>query len=447
MATTKIWAIKKRLDHVIEYTTNPSKTSKEKYSELHNVIEYATASYKTEEQLYVSALNCSKENSYQDMMRVKKKWRKQDSILGFHAFQSFAEGEVTAEQAHQIGVQLAEELWGDRFQVVVSTHLNTNHIHNHFCLNSVSFIDGKKYYDNHASYALMRETSDRLCEENNLSVIKEKKTKANIDYIKFYKSQVTKSTYSETVKDDIDYAIEQAYSYNDFLSLMHKMDYIVENRSGKLGVRKTNRSRNIRIARAFGNEYEIKRINERIFETESTRVPFPEVRTINSKYRYSSRNKNKLRNKKKIKGFRALYFYYCYLLKVYPKKKQRISSHLREDIKKMDKLSNEAKFLSRTGIQTDQELLSYKSSSIKNLQDLVSKQDKLWTRKTKAKTDEEKQKIHIKIQELSQEIKKQKYEIELIEDIETRIPQIKENLKEEQKKDKIKNIDRKGQEK
>lgn len=235
MATTKIWAIKKRLDHVIEYTTNPSKTSKEKYSELHNVIEYATASYKTEEQLYVSALNCSKENSYQDMMRVKKKWRKQDGILGFHAFQSFAEGEVTPEQAHQIGVQLAEELWGDRFQVVVSTHLNTNHIHNHFCLNSVSFVDGKKYYDNHASYALMRETSDRLCEENNLSVIKEKKTKANIDYTKFYKSQVTKSTYSETVKDDIDYAIEQAYSYNDFLSLMHKMDYIVENRSGKLG--------------------------------------------------------------------------------------------------------------------------------------------------------------------------------------------------------------------
>lgn len=103
--------------------------------------------------------------------------------------------------------------------------------------------------------------------------------------------------------------------------------------------------------------------------------------------------------------------------------------------------------MSRTGIQTDQELLSYKSSSIKNLQALVSKQDKLWTRKTKAKTDEEKQKIHIEIQELSREIKKQKYEIELIEDIETRIPQIKENLKEEQKKDKIKNIDRKGQEK
>lgn len=447
MATTKIWAIKKRLDHVIEYTTNPSKTIKEKYSELHNVIEYATASYKTEEQLYVSALNCSKENPYQDMTRVKKKWRKQDGILGFHAFQSFAEGEVTPKQAHQIGVKLAEELWGDRFQVVVSTHLNTNHIHNHFCLNSVSFVDGKKYYDNHASYALMRETSDRLCEENNLSVIKEKKTKANIDYTKFYKSQVTKSTYSETVKDDIDYAIEQAYSYNDFLSLMHKMDYIVENRSGKLGVRKTNRSRNIRIARAFGNEYEIKKINERIFETESTRVPFPEVRTINSKYRYSSRNKNKLRNKKKIKGFRALYFHYCYLLKVYPKKKQRISSYLRGDIKKMDKLSNETKFLSRTGIQTDQELLSYKSSSIKNLQGLVSKQDKLWTRKTKAKIDEEKQKIHIEIQELAREIKKQKYEIELIEDIETRIPQIKENLKEEQKKDKIKNIDRKGQEK
>ena len=116
--------------------------------------------------------------------------KRREAYFGFHAFQSFAKGEVTPEIAHEIGVKLAQELWGDRFEVVVTTHLNTNCIHNHFCLNSVSFKDGKKYYDNHSTYALMRATSDRLCEEYNLSVLQEKKCeKSKIDYSKFYKKE------------------------------------------------------------------------------------------------------------------------------------------------------------------------------------------------------------------------------------------------------------------
>ena len=120
IATTKIWSIKKRLDHVIQYATNPSKTSAENYKDLHNVIEYTKASYKTEEQLYVTSINCSKEHTYEDMMRTKRRFDKMGGIIGFHAFQSFAKGEVTPELAHKIGVELANELWGDRFEVVVT---------------------------------------------------------------------------------------------------------------------------------------------------------------------------------------------------------------------------------------------------------------------------------------------------------------------------------------
>ena len=92
MATTKIWKIQKRLDHVIDYTTNPSKTSKESYSELHNVIEHAKASYKTEEQLYVTGINCEKETVYQDMMRTKRKFSKTDGILRISCFSIFCTG-------------------------------------------------------------------------------------------------------------------------------------------------------------------------------------------------------------------------------------------------------------------------------------------------------------------------------------------------------------------
>ena len=86
-------------------------------------------------------------STLEDMINTKKRFNKTDGILAYHAYQSFKENEVTPELAHEIGIKLAEEMWGDKFEVVVSTHLNTNHIHNHFVINSVSFIDGKKYYD------------------------------------------------------------------------------------------------------------------------------------------------------------------------------------------------------------------------------------------------------------------------------------------------------------
>lgn len=432
MATTKIKAIKKRLDHVIDYTINPSKTSKESYIELHNVIEYAKASYKTEEQLYVTAINCDKDSIYEDMMRTKRRYSKTNGVLGYHAFQSFAKGEVTPEIAHEIGVKLANELWGDKFEVIVTTHLNTEHIHNHFCLNSVSYKDGKKYHDCHETYALMRETSDRLCEEYKLSVIHEKKCpKSKIDYRNYYKSEVKKSNHHTIAKEDIDYAIGQAFSYKDFLSILNKMDYTVENRYGKLSVRKEPYKKNIRIERAFGDDYKIENIEKRIYETQATREPFPEVRAKPKKYRMVK--KQNLKNRKKAKGIKALYLHYCFLLKVYPNNKnmkKRYSKEMREEIKKMDKISNEARLLCNKNIQSTEELLAYKKSLVIDRKENKTKVENLWRKNKKATSEKEKQNIYGEIKLLQSEIKKLNEEIDLVEDIETRIPKIKENIDE-----------------
>ena len=432
MATTKIKAIKKRLDHVIDYTTNPSKTSKEAYTELHNVIEYAKASYKTEEQLYVTAINCDKDSIHEDMMRTKRRYSKTNGVLGYHAFQSFAKGEVTPEIAHEIGVKLANELWGDRFEVIVTTHLNTEHIHNHFCLNSVSFKDGKKYHDCHETYALMRETSDRLCEEYKLSVIEEKKCpKSKIDYRNFYKSEVKKSNHHTIAKEDIDYAIGQAYSYKDFLSILNKMNYTVENRYGKLSVRKKPYKKNIRIERAFGDDYKIENIEKRIYETQAIREPFPEARAKPKRYRMVK--KQNLKTRKKAKGIKALYLHYCFLLKVYPKNKKmkkQYSKELREEIKKMDKISKEARILCRKNIQSAQELLAYKKSLILDRKENKAKVESLWKKNRKVANESDKQKNYEEIKVLQNEIKKLNEEIDLIEDIETRTPKIKETIDE-----------------
>ena len=172
MATTKIWKIKVRLDHVIDYITNLDKTKNSSYgndvSVFHN---NELLDIKSEKECYISAINCNVDTAYNEMMITKRTYSKNDGILGFHAYQSFVENEVTPEIAHQIGIQLADEMWGDRFEVIVSTHQNTKHIHNHFVINSVSFKDGKKYYDNHTNYAKLRKLSDNLCAEYNLSVI------------------------------------------------------------------------------------------------------------------------------------------------------------------------------------------------------------------------------------------------------------------------------------
>lgn len=361
---------------------------------------------------------------------------KQRAYFGFHAFQSFAKGEVTPEIAHQIGIRLANELWGDRFEVVVTTHLNTNCIHNHFCINSVSFKDGKKYYDNHTNYALMRETSDRLCEEYNLSVLKEKKCpKSNIDYSKFYQHKAKQIEYYSLIKEDIDYAIGQADDFNEFIVIMKKLNYEVANRYGRLSIRPLNRKRPIRIERAFGDDYTIKNINNRILTTHVVKVPFPEVRTLKGRYR----SKSKLKNKRKVTGIRALYFHYCYLLKIYPSRTKRVmSKELREDIKKLDRLSNEAKFLSKSNIQTAQELSEYKSSSIIKLSELQSTREYKYKKRKKAKTNEEKEQFQNEIELLNVEIKKLREEKAMAEEIEIRIPKIKENVKEIYGKKKLK---------
>lgn len=150
MATTAIWKVKGSLGRVVDYAADPDKTTeftREDLQGLRDVMDYTTQNYKTEEQRYVSGINCIPAIARDEMQIVKRQFGKESGIVAFHGYQSFAPGEVTPEQAHEIGLELAKRLWGDHFQVVVATHLDREHIHNHFVLNSVSFVDGKKFND------------------------------------------------------------------------------------------------------------------------------------------------------------------------------------------------------------------------------------------------------------------------------------------------------------
>lgn len=401
---------------------------------LHNLNEYEDMDFKNEEQYYVSGVNCNVESAYEEMVLTKKQYNKNNGILGFHSFQSFKEGEVTPDKAHAIGIKLADEMWGDRFEVIVSTHINTNHIHNHFVINSVSFKDGKKYYDNRTNYAKLRQVSDSLCEEYGLSVLKEKPCRrSKINYANYYNNYILNDNYYTTTKRDIDRAIAQAYSYKDFENLMKAMDYEIIYRGKNKNIMSVKREpykKNIRVERNFGKEYSIDRVKERIYEINQERIPFIEE--------YGIKKKNTSRIKKareKHKGLYGLYLYYCYLLKVFPQQnpRQKLSAQIRVDIDKMESISNQTKLLVSNKIKTYEQFFSY-SNDIKNKLDLLlDKRSKLWYQHRKANTTKEKEAIKTDIASLFNEIANLRKEVKLCDDIEERAKEIEKNVNEFEK--------------
>ena len=433
MAVTKIWKIKSNLKKVINYISDSEKTVNEDYDkdvfkDLHNLIDYTTNDIKTEKKCYVSTINCDEENPLEDMINTKKRFNKNDGILAYHAYQSFKENEVTPELAHEIGIKLAEEMWGDKFEVVVSTHLNTNHIHNHFVINSVSFIDGKKYYDSKSKYAELRNLSDSICGEYGLSVVKEQKI-----YNNFYKSSIKKSNYHTIVKEDLDRAIKLAYTYPDMIRILKSWNYDVMYRAGKLTLRKYPYKKNIRIVRAYGEEYDFNRIKSRISEEHFNKK-------VNNNY-----NKPKL--KFKHSSLYRLYIHYCYLLKVIPKKypSRYISPEIRAEARRMDMLSNEMRLLVRNKIETYEQFFLYKNNACNTLDILTDKRSKLWYKHNKIQDYNEKRNIKIEIDKLSKEINKVREEVVLYKDIEERNSILREKLEKyefelqkEERKDMVK---------
>ena len=436
MATTKLWKVESRIDNAVNYVTNKEKTKNEyydygmdKYEAIRDVLRYATNSSKTEKQFYVSGINCKAENAVKEMQMVKQIYGKENGILAFHGEQSFKEGEVTPELAHEIGVRLAEEMWGDRFQVVVTTHLNTNHIHNHFVLNSVSFKDGKKYYSNRTNTALLRKTSDEICEEYGLSVLKEKSCKSGINFENYYKKDTRESEYVQFVKEDLDYAISHALSLRQFESILSSMGYKYYYRAGKLSIRKEPHKRNIRVERRFGEEYSLDNIKRKILENpwkKFERVNF--VETIPAqKFTYHGHAKDLY----KPKGLVALFLYYCFALRVYPKKQQqyKMSPEMRKAVRKLEQYTAEANLMCKYKLETLKDVKSYKEKSIEKLRDLYNERNRLYYKRKSMDDGSEKDVVTEEIIKVTDKIKNTKKEIWYCNDIVERTNEVVENIK------------------
>ena len=360
------------------------------------------------------------DTSYKEMINVKKQFFKTDGIQCFHAVQSFVKGEIIPEQAHEIGMKLAEELWGDKFQVVVTTHLNTDNLHNHFVLNSVSFLDGKRFCNTKKDYAIMRKTSDRLCEEYGLNVLSQEEK---------YNKYATSSLYKELMKDSVDYAIENSKDYNEFIKILQDLGYVITDKNGTLSIRRDPYKRNTRIERQFGNKYSKENIYKRILETQPL-YPYSSNPMLLITRTYENYNKQKERHYKNKGSIGYLIYQYENLFGISTEsasksKITRITPTLIAELKQLDEFSNQARFLARYNINTSQELLEVEKLTYEKVNPLKSKRENLWKKRKRAKTDEEKQAIENEIVEISKQITPIVEEIKHCNNIMKRMEKIK----------------------
>lgn len=376
MATTKIWDIKGRLDCLINYAANPEKTDENQYNKaemqvLHNVMAYAADEYKTEKRLYVSGVNVTPDTATYKMQQTKLRHGKTDGIIAFHAIQSFKPGEVTPELAHKIGVEFAKEMWGDRFEVLIATHLNRQHLHNHFVINSVSFADGKKYYDNTENYNLMKKISDRLCEENNLSVIRNPKSKGR-HYAEVMAEKNGYPTIRGQIKDELDEIIKCSYTYEQFWKILKQRGYEVKRDVRYIALKPAYSQRYIRL-KSLGKNYSEEAIRQRIISARNgIRIldkPATDYNAWLKKYEPI-----------KLHGFKALYYHYLYLFGKIRKKEtpQRVSFYMREELIKFERYQKQFHFLIENDIETTDQLSSFKESTELKISESVIQRSRLY---------------------------------------------------------------------
>ena len=443
MATTSLWRVSGRLDHLIKYVENPEKTTS---ADLTKVLSYATAQQKTTHktsesipvvQQLVSGINCFPSTALSEMQLTKNFFEKRGGTLAYHGYQSFAPGETTPEIAHEIGVKLARQLWGDKYQVIVATHLDKeSHLHSHFVINTVSFKDGIKFHRSSEDYRRMREASDALCREYGLSVItsKESKTKS---YAEWEAEKNGQPTIRSMIRADIDRAIQASSTERMFYKTLREMGYDIQflSESGaelKYPKLKPPGAKGYFRFHKLGEGYSPEEITYRILQSYYRNLPFPEaeIEAGNEERRQA----NKTITHKKAKGLYALYLYYCYELHIiqrHPASLKRVPFCMREDLLKMERLDKQTQLLARTGIETDSQLQSYRADAQSRIEALTDQRRQLRNELKCAQRQNDSGKatdITTQIADISARLKSLREEVKLCTEIEERTNRIRNAL-------------------
>ena len=433
MAVTKIWNIRGKAGSPLEYIANPEKTQRE-FSEserqaLADVIAYAANEDKTEKLFYTTGINCSVEFARDQFDTTKLRFGKTGGNVAYHAYQSFAPGEVTPDEAHAIGVQLAKELWGDRFQMVVATHTNSHCVHSHIVINSVSFRDGKKFHDCRDTYKQLREMSDRICLEHGLSIVDTPRGRGVSQYV-YKMEKAGMPTRYNVARQAIDEAVSLSLNIDEFKSELRRRgyNYRFDPQRKYWTVTPPGWKKSIRIHQ-LGSDYTRESIERRIYEND------PSVRTERIRQSYRITNHYNLRRRiDRIMGrtgLEKLFLRYCYELGYLPKYRQnptRLHIVLKEDLLKCDQYSEQAKLLSKYRVNTDEDLSILMERIGARMKELSSERDELRLTAKRVLPTAETDKAREDAKELTHAIRELRHEAKVCREVQERTGHVRENL-------------------
>ena len=367
MAYDKIIVIHSRLDRCLDYVQNDGKT------DLGNAVDYICNPVKAG---FQTAINCTLDNAFLQMQATKQRWDKYGGILGYHIVHSYAPGEVTPEQAHEAGVEFTQRLLGDKYEAVVCTHTDRDHLHCHIVFNSVSFLDGRKYRSDFKSYFHdLRDTSNAVSREYGFSVIDS--SGKGKHYSEWNAERSGKTTVRDLIRRDIDAALTGSLTYDMLLETLRRQGYTIK-RSPKVkrtAIRPPGGQRFVRLD-SLGEGYTeldlMQRLNEQRYESA------PEPPVFSAQKRYTVRRRPRRYPPVKRGSFRALYLYYLYLLSPRKKRPQKVPFETRAEIRRAKQYRQQFFLLQKYHIDTKPELDMLSDALSNEMQILVDQRKELY---------------------------------------------------------------------
>ena len=422
---------------------------------LNGLIEYVMNGDKTDEMKYVSGVNCLPETAYEEMIATKNRFNKgKEKIIGYHLIQSFKEGEVTPEVAHELGLEYVNEVFGKDFEVVVATHLNTDNVHNHIVINSVSLKTGKKFYDYHASRDYLRIVSDCICQYYGLSVLEDKIWKHKGAYKRFAKE----NPYMQMVKSDVDRCLAEALYEKDFSKRLEKLGYSYSNTYEQgLVIIDNTRDRKVYLQKFFGDNYSHDKVIDRILDYENKNTA-----QYGKKYKMSKEEYIKMleiKRKNEIKKLPLLYILFCLLLKIDPlpakmdfeNARVPVTKAMRIELKYMNELSRQAVLLTENKIGSLDDLNAFRTKLEDKARTLKGTRESLQRKKRKSTNQEVITKFDKELKTLAPKIKQLNTDIQNCYKIEKRTilwqqeyDKALEKEQEQQKQNELKKIKKKS---
>ena len=411
MAYDKIIVVRARLDNRIRYALNEAKTQR-----------------KENGQVLQTAINCQLDTAYRDMQETKRRWDKENrSAQGYHIIHSFSPGEVTAEQAHRLSVELAERLLEGRFEAVVATHVDHGHIHAHIVFNSVSCTDGKMFRDDFkAYYGDIRGISNDLSRENNLSVIDSKGTAKH--YAEWNAEKNGKPTVRGLIRQDIDATLRESFTLQSFFEALQKRGYTIKRGASvkHTAIKPPGSDRFVRLD-SLGNGYTEADIRERLNKSR-TQPSAPEPQAAASLYIPKGRYKVKRRSpaygkKQKLSGLRRLYLHYLYLLSPPRPRRRPPPFPVRAEVRKLDQCKRQFALLQKYHIYSESQLSMLADALQADIDSLVFSRRELYRRQRRCED------MSAEIKATSFALRPIRRELKCCQQVADRLPQLQEHIR------------------